>query len=305
MKIYDLKTMQELTIDSETIVALGTFDGCHSGHVSVIRSAYLQAKKLKVKSLVYTFDKIPKANNQNEIKSIMTISEKIKFIRKCEIDYVAVDDFDEIKNLEGDVFVNEVLKNELNAIGTSCGYNYRFGKNAKYTGEDLKEFFKNSRGSVEICPKVVANNEDVSSTNIRKKIKDGNLEQILLFSPPYSVYAQVTEGKKLGRTIGIPTINQQIPIEKVTPQKGVYITECEIGEDVYPSITNIGIRPTVENGGKENMETYIIGYNGDLYDSYVRVNFYKKIRDEKKFSSLDELKRQIKKDINEAIRYFK
>ena len=107
------------------------------------------------------------------------------------------------------------------------------------------------------------------------------------------------------RTIGIPTINQLIPEEKIAPQKGVYITECEIGEDVYPSITNVGTRPTVETDGKENIETYIIGYNGDLYHSSIRVNFYKKIRDEKKFSSLIDLKEQIEKDINEAKTYFK
>lgn len=305
MKIYDLQTMQECEINSDTVVALGTFDGCHLGHMSVIRSAYLKAKSLKIKSLVYTFDEIPKSKADNQIKAILTIEEKIKFIRKSGIDYIAIDSFDSIKDIEGSAFVESILKSRLKAKCVSCGYNYRFGKNAKYTGEDLKAFFKNDGECVDICQKVSVNNEDVSSTLIRKKINNGSVEDILEYSTPYSIYSKVIEGKKLGRTIGIPTINQQIPKEKITPKKGVYITECEIGEDVYPSITNVGLRPTVENTDRENMETYIIGFNGNLYNSYIRVNFYKRLRDEIKFDSLNELKAQIEKDIEKAKAYFK
>lgn len=305
MKIYDLQTMQECEINSDTAVALGTFDGCHLGHMSVIRSAYLKAKSLKIKSLVYTFDEIPKSKADNQIKAILTIEEKIKFIRKSGIDYIAIDSFDSIKDIEGNAFVESILKSRLKAKCVSCGYNYRFGKNAKYTGEDLKAFFKNDGECVDICQKVSVNNEDVSSTLIRKKINNGSVEDILEYSTPYSIYSKVIEGKKLGRTIGIPTINQQIPKEKITPKKGVYITECEIGEDVYPSITNVGLRPTVENTDRENMETYIIGFNGNLYNSYIRVNFYKRLRDEIKFDSLNELKAQIEKDIEKAKAYFK
>lgn len=304
MKILDLLTMQECEVDSDTVVALGTFDGCHLGHVSVMRSAYLKAKSLKIKSLVYTFDKIPKSSNNSEIKNIHTVEEKIKFIRNCGIDYVVVDDFNSVKDFEGDYFVEKILKEKLRAKSVCCGYNYRFGKNARYSGEKLKDFFKNSGESVEICPKVSVNDEDINSTLIRQKISNGEVDKILSYSPPYSVFAQVVEGKKLGRTIGLPTINQYIPEIKVTPQKGVYITECEIGENVYPSVTNVGTRPTVDDNGRINMETHIIGYSGNLYHSYIRVNFYKKLRDEIKFSSLEELQKQIKADIEEAKWYF-
>jgi riboflavin kinase/FMN adenylyltransferase len=305
MKIYDLKTMQLCEIDSSTSVALGTFDGCHLVHMSVIRSAYLKSKEQKIKSVVYTFDEIPKSRLNCQIKSILTLDEKIKFIRKCGIDYIAIDSFDDVKNLEGDEFINNILKSTLKAKCISCGYNYRFGKNAKYTSEDLRTLFKNDGECVDICRKVSVNNEDVSSTLIRNKIQNGEVEDILAYSRPYSVYAQVIEGKKLGRTIGVPTINQLIPSEKIVPQNGVYITECEIGEDVYPAITNVGLRPTVESTDKVNMETYIIGYSGNLYYSYIRVNFYKKIRDEIKFSSIDQLKDQIHKDIEISKSYFK
>ena len=305
MRILDLKTMQECEINESTIVALGTFDGCHLGHISVFRSAYLMAKKLKVKTVAYTFDAIPKSTNENSIKSILTLDEKIKFIRKNQIDYIAIDDFSSVKNMDGAEFVNDILKEKLKAIGASCGYNYHFGKGAKYSGQDLSAFFENGDENIEICHKVSINDIPVSSTLIREKIKNGEVHELLSLCPPYSVYSQIIEGKRLGRTIGIPTINQLIPKEKITPKKGVYITECEIGEDVYPAVTNVGTRPTVENDGVENMETHIIGYDGDLYFSYIRVNFYRRLRDEIKFSSLEELKKQIKADIEKATEYFK
>ena len=305
MRIIDLKTMQECEIKESTVVALGTFDGCHLGHISVFRSAYLMAKRQGLKTVAYTFNSIPKSTGNNAIKSILTLDEKIKFIRKCDMDYVAIDEFASVKDMGGKEFFENKLIGDLKAKGATCGYNYRFGKNALFDGEELLKMFKKSGGSVEICQKVCVNDIAVSSTLIREKIQNGEVEDILTFASPYSIQAQVIEGKRLGRKIGIPTINQIIPEEKITPKSGVYITECEIGEDVYPSITNVGIRPTVENNGKENMETYIIGYSGDLYYSYIRVNFYKRIRAEVKFTSLEELKTQIEKDIKKAKEYFK
>lgn len=305
MRILDLKTMQECEINESTIIALGTFDGCHLGHMSVFRSAYLMAKRLKAKTVAYTFNTIPRASNEGSIKSILTLDEKIKFIREGQIDYIAIDDFSTVKNMSGADFVNGVLKGKLNAIGATCGYNYHFGKGAEYSGKDLIRFFENDEECVDICPKVSLGDIAVSSTLIREKIKNGDVEDILPLCPPYSVYSQIIEGKKLGRTIGIPTINQLIPKEKISPKRGVYITECEIGEDVYPAVTNVGTRPTVENDGKENMETHIIGYDGNLYYSYVRVNFYKRLRDEIKFSSLEELTSQINDDIAVSKKYFK
>ena len=305
MRIIDLETMQECEINGNTVVALGTFDGCHLGHVSVFRSAYLTAKRLGIKSLVYTFDVVPKSIYDKSVKSILTLNEKIKFIRGCGIDYVAIDCFSEVQSLTGEDFVKNILLSKLHASNVVCGYNYRFGRNALCDGESLREMLQNVSGSVEICQQVSVNNIPVSSTLIREKIQNGEVEDILSLSPPYSIYAQVIEGKKLGRTIGIPTINQLVPNEKITPKRGVYITECEIGEDVYPAITNVGIHPTVDSDVGENLETYIIGYSGDLYYSYVRVNFYKRLRDEIKFDSLNLLKLQIEKDIEKSVEYFK
>ena len=199
-----------------------------------------------------------------------------------------------------------MLVEELNAVSATCGYNYKFGKGASASAVDLKNYFSDfCGGRVQICDEIVINGQSVSSTLLRSFVENGEVEALDTFGSKYSVYEKVIMGKRLGKRLGFPTINQLFPDEKVVPKKGVYITECEIGEDVYPAVTNVGIRPSIDDGDKLNMETYIIGFNGMLYNSYVKVNFYKYLRGEVKFSTLSELSVQINKDKKEAEEYFK
>lgn len=302
MTIYDLKTMQACKIEEKTVVALGTFDGCHLGHASVLQSAFYKAKELKAKSVVYTFDTL--CNKEGE--AILTLEEKIKAISKFGIDYIAIDTFENVRELSGEDFVKDVLVNGLGAIFATCGFNYRFGKNASCDAEALSAFLKNLGGSVQICDKIMYNDVPISSSHIRNQIKNGNIEELLSYMRPYSIYSMVEKGKGMGnKDLGFATINQQIPNGKVVPCIGVYITECEIGEDVFPAITNVGYRPTTDGENTFlNVETHIIGYSGVLYYSYLRVNFYKYLRPERKFSSLDELKAQIEQDKKSALEYF-
>lgn len=306
MAVYELKTMQKCSICENTAVALGTFDGCHAGHINVINSAISAALRLHIKSAVYTFDTIPKATvDKKSVPCIFTLNEKLAFFRKLGVDYAYVDTFDNIREMSGEEFFETVLKKSLHAVFASCGFNYRFGKNASCNASDLRLMFEKSCESVAISNEITVGKDSLCSTLIRNMIENGETEKILTFSPPYSIYAKVEEGKHLGRTIGIPTINQHIPCGKVIPKKGVYITECEIGEDTYPSVTNIGTRPTTDgDGAAENAETHIIGYEENLYSSFVRVNFYKYLREEKKFRSVEDLKKEIEKNEQEALSYF-
>ena len=301
MTVYDLKTMQATEVKENTIVALGAFDGCHLGHASVLRNAFYRAKELGVKSLVYTFASTPlKAQG-----AIFTLDEKIKAIRKFGIDYIAVEDFERVRELSGEAFCQDVLAKELSAIGACCGFNYRYGKGALSTSADLQAFFENRGGSVQISDKIMYNDTPVSSTLLRSKIQNGQVEELLSYAQPYSIYAEVEKGKGLGHKMGFATINQRVPQGKVVPKCGVYITECEIGEDVYPAITNVGVRPTTDGeNDRLNVETHIIGYSGNLYHSYLRVNFYKYIRGEMRFSSVEALFEQIEKDKGLAVEYF-
>lgn len=302
MTVYELKTMQICEIKEETVVALGTFDGCHAGHFSVLQNAFYKAKELGVKSVAYTLD----TSGAKGQALIMSLEEKIRAIAKLGIDYACVEQLENVKGLSGEDFVYSVLCGTLRARAVVCGFNYRFGKGARSNTSDLRAFFEKSGGSVYICDKVTYEGEAVSSSLIRNKIENGEVEAILSYSRPYSVFAKVERGKGLGSQHGVATINQQIPSGKVVPKIGVYITECEIGEDVYPAVTNVGYRPTTDGENDFlNVETHIIGYTGDLYYSFLRVNFYKRLRDEKRFSSFDELKAQIERDKKEAIAFFK
>ena len=302
MVVYELKTMQRCEIKENTVVALGTFDGCHRGHCAVLQSAFYKAKEMKIKSVAYTFDT---AETKGQAL-IMTLEEKIKAISKMGIDYIAIEELNNVRSLGGEEFVQGVLFGSLKARAAVCGSNYRFGRGAGCNTEDLKKFFENNGGCVVICPDVLHENDPVSSTLIRNKIENGQIEDILSYSRPSSIYAMVEKGKGLGNTFGFATINQKIPNGKVIPKRGVYITECEIGEDVYPSVTNVGYRPTTDGENELlNVETHIIGYQGSLYSSYLRVNFYKYLRSEKRFDSIEELRAQIEEDKLKAIEYFK
>lgn len=302
MEIFELKTMKRTEIKENTIVALGTFDGCHFGHASVFQNAFYESKKKGVKSVVYTFD----AAFKDGKKSIFTLEEKIKHIKKYGIDYIAVESFEKIKDMRGKDFFEGVLRGKLNSIGACCGFNYRFGKNAECGPDDLKEFYENIGGSVVISSKIMAENIPLSSTYLRNLIENGEVELASKYMPPYPVYAQVVEGKKLGRTMGFPTINQKIPEGKIVPKHGVYITEAYVGENALPSITNVGTRPTVDGENENvNMETYILGFDGNLYMSYVEIVFRKFLREEIRFESTVELKKQIDKDLEKAREYFR
>ena len=302
MVVYDLKSLQLTEIKENTVVALGTFDGCHKGHASVLLNAFYKAKEQKLKSVAYVLD-------TSAVKGqalIMSLDEKIKAIRKLGIDYVALEELGNVCGLSGEEFVRDVLIGSLRAKFATCGFNYRFGKGAMFNTSDLTRFFENNGGSVQISEEVTLDGVPVSSTLLRGFIENGEVERLLSVSSPYSICAEVIKGKGLGSVNGFATINQQIPEGKVVPKKGVYITECEIGEDVYPAITNIGYRPTTDGENSYlNVETHIIGYTGNLYSSWLRVNFYKYLREEKRFNSIDELKAQIDRDKEAATTYFR
>ena len=302
MEVFELSTMQRTEIKQNTIVALGTFDGCHIGHASVFQNTFYEAKKKGVKSVVYTFDSLVRQGK----KSLFTLEERIKHIKKYGIDYIAIESFNNVKNMSGEEFFNNILKGELKSIGACCGFNYRFGNGASLGCEDLKRLYEKIEGSVIISPEITADKTIISSTYLRKLIENGEVELASRYMPPYPVYAEVIEGKKLGRQIGFPTINQKIPKSKVVPKHGVYITEVYIGENAMPAITNVGTRPTVDGDNENiNIESYILDFNGNLYLSYVNVVFRKFLRSERKFDSINELKKQISEDLNEAKKYFK
>jgi len=296
-----------LKITKKTAVALGNFDGFHIGHMILIDKIkeYSDLDPKNRASCVWTFSE----HSLNILKSdysvsyITTKEEKIEILKQKKIDYLIFQDFNFVRYLNPEEFIEKVIIGYLNAEVVVCGYNYRFGRNGEGNAEFLRDTLAKKNIETVIIPPIICDSEAVSSSFIRTLIKIGDMQRVQKFlGRPFSINFPVVYGKQTGRKIGIPTINQLFPSGHIIPACGIYACTCEIGGTIYKAVTNIGVRPTV-NGGFLNAETHLLDFHGDLYGKNTKVNFYIKFRDEIKFNSLDELKEQIQKDIDFAKGY--
>lgn len=286
------------------VIALGDFDGVHIGHRELLNLAVSESKKRDVLSAVWSM----KYNrNDNQVLYLTDTHEKIGLFEDAEIDMAVFEDFDVVKDYSPEMFVNEVLIKKLNCITAICGFNFHFGKNGAGTADTLSQLMAEQGRDCIIVPPVMYDGETVSSSRIRNLIANGNMEYVhILLGRPFCVKLTVINGNRIGRTLGMPTINQIFPEQHIIPSNGIYCTRCDIDGKTYDCVTNIGTRPTIQDGDMNIVcETHIIGYDGNLYGREICVEFYKKLRDETKFNSLDELKDAIVNDIKEAGNYFK
>ena len=278
----------------KTAVALGYFDGLHSGHVFVISCALNE----KLAPAVFTFNcdtTLPKFQSPEDI---ISFENKCELLDKMGVKYLYAPDFAEVCGLSDEDFVKEILVKRLNAAFACCGRNFRFGKNACGTPERLVEIGKKYGITVKIAEDVCLDGELISSTHIRELIRKGEIEAAnrllgyeLMFNLP------VVYGNQLGRTIDFPTINQVIPETNIIPRFGAYKSYVQVHGKNYRGITNIGVRPTVGDNTKVVMETHIVGFSGNLYGEKIAVSLVKFLREERKFADLNELKKQLKEDL--------
>lgn len=287
-----------------SVIALGNFDGVHIAHTALLSKTVAVAREKNISSAVFTFSehsgKILRSRN---VSSITSLNEKLELFRKIGIDKVYLADFEKVRDYTPSRFVDEILKKKINAEFAVCGYDFRFGVRGTGNSSDLTDLMD---GNTYVMPPVMKGNEVVSSTLIRKAIEDGDVGYAKeLLGRPFFIEFPVVHGKELGRSIGVPTINQNFPEGFVVPKNGVYA--CRVNTDMgeFSGVANVGVHPTVETSNRVNCETFIIGFDGSLYDKTIRVSFYKRLRDEKKFDSLDALKAQIEKDIEITKDYFK
>ena len=281
-------------------LVLGFFDGVHLGHIELIKRALKHTKKRDTISCVLTFDEHPENVISSGIvtPSITSNEVKAEIFDALGLDMMLMLKFREVKDISPSDFMYKLC--ELNPLYIVCGYDYRFGKGAVADTGELKKLCDSRGIKCEIIPPVTFDGKTVSSSHIRELIRLGDVcEANRLMFRPYCVYTEVEYGRSLGRNLGIPTINQYIDEDCITPYYGVYLSRTYIGNNMYSSVTNIGIKPTV--GGKNPMaETHIFDYTGDLYGEKVRVDILKLIRDEKRFESVEALKLQMKSDIDIA-----
>ncbi|MCI9304325.1 bifunctional riboflavin kinase/FAD synthetase [Clostridium sp.] len=296
MLIYDNKAFNEES--KNNYIALGSFDGLHLGHLSLIEKAKDLAVKNNGKSIIFTFKNHPRKflNTTNKIQLIMTNEEKIDILQNEEVDIIAFKDFDEkIMKMMPDEFIRWLCKS-YNVKGIIVGFNFKFGYKNLGDVETLEKFQKEYKYKLYVMKPYTMQDEIISSTSIRKELLDGNVKKAFnMLSRPYMLSGKVIDGKKLGRTIGFPTANLEINKEKVIPKKGVYYTNVKIDEKTFKGITSVGNNPTV-NGQELTLETYILNFNEDIYGKEIKVYFIDRIRDEIKFNNINELVAQLKKD---------
>ena len=301
-------TFEEIDRIEETVVALGNFDGVHKGHQELIRRAVNSAVYANLKSAVFTFNNHPKnvLSGTHVVKNILYKDEKVKILQDLGVDYLFSIDFDEtIRDMEPRNFIDDILLKKLHMKEAYCGFNYRFGHSGGGNPETLMKVGLEKGFGIHILEPYMVRGKVVSSSMIREHIANGEVDKCLpLMGRYYSTRGTVIMGNRLGRTIGFPTSNITIDEEMVTPANGVYITYCNYNSIRYPSVTNVGLKPTIKEGKKlKNMETHIFDFNKDIYGKEIRLEFLEKIREEIEFKDVEALSRQIRKDCLTAAIY--
>lgn len=283
-----------------TAVALGYFDGIHLGHRAVLNSALRCAQKENLVPVVMLFDVHPRKIIFGKTPPVLK-SEGSKRELLVKMGFTVVDfNFRESVNFSPEEFVERILIGALNARAVSCGFDFHYGKGGKGNVESLERELGKKGVRVNAQPPVLLNGQKVSSTAIRELITSGEIEKAnAMLAREFSYDFTVGKGDGLGRVMGFPTINQWFPEDHVVPKYGVYASKVLVDGVRYPSVTNIGIRPTV---AADNMrsETCILDFSGDLYGKNVEVCLVRYLRPEIKFSDLQALSAQIEKDIEQA-----
>lgn len=292
-----IENYKNFSITKKSIVTIGTFDGVHVGHQKIMEQLVATAQENNANSVLLTFFPHPRMvlQKDNSLKLINTIAEKIEILEKTGLDYLIIHPFDkDFSRLTAFDFVRTILVNHLNTAELVIGYDHRFGKNREGNFEQLQEYGHMYDFKVTEIPAQDINQISVSSTKIRNAILNAEIEkanEYLGYS--FSLEGRVVSGEKLGNTIGYPTANiDLLESYKLIPKTGAYLIRSFLnGKTVY-GMMNIGNRPTV-NGVKETIEVHFFDLNKDLYDRQLTIELLTFLRDEQKFSSIEELKKQL------------
>lgn len=272
-------------------IVLGSFDGVHTGHRAVIDAAK------GYNCIAVTFSLPPKSYKSAALRLLMTLEDKKEQLKKCGANEIYVMEFEDVKDTSPEDFL-DFLKEKFTPRLIVCGFNYRFGKGASGNTNTIRAFCSKNNIDFTEIPAVEKDGVTVSSSYIRSLISEGDVEAAnTLLSQSFGFSAQVINGDHRGRTIGFPTINQTYPADLVNPKFGVYESTVSFDGKTYKAITNLGIRPTYLND-TVTCESYIRGFSGDLYGKTVTLRLKRFIRPERKFSSIEELKKAIESDIS-------
>lgn len=290
-----MQILKELDENFNLSLALGFFDGVHLGHQKVIKNAVNFAKQNCCKSAVITFKEHPYCYFKGVCpKYLLTKNMRENMIAKFGIDYLYELDFDNIAELSADNYLKDILIKHFRPVSITTGWNHHFGYQKSGNPEFLqKNSVKYNYKYFELPPEKIEN-KPVSSTEIRQYLSKGMIEKANnMLGYKFSISGKIIKGNQIGRTIGFKTANITYPPELIEIPYGVYSVNTNFGK----AIANFGIRPTI-NGSKPILEVHILNFDQNIYGEQIDIEFFKMLRTEKKFSSLDELKAQIQKDIS-------
>lgn len=306
-KVHDIK---------RAVIATGTFDGVHKGHLKIVDQVIHTAEEIDGESVIVTFFPHPRLvlsdkNHSDKIKLLTSFEEKVELLEKTGIDHLVVVPFTkEFSETDAGDYINDFLVKKLKCKCIITGYDHHFGKNRRGNFMMLEEYGKILGFSVKEIPEYVLEEIIVSSTKIREAMTVGDVvtaNECLGYD--FFVTGLVVKGNQLGRKLGFPTANVKIADEhKLVPKYGIYIAEVSKinapGDTKrYPSLVSIGIRPTITDN-RESIEAFLLDFDGDLYDKTLRVHLKKYIRPEIKFDNLDQLVEEMKQDELLARKFF-
>ncbi len=295
---------------TKTIIAMGVFDGVHQGHRHIFKKIIQRSKKIRAQTVAYTFEPHPVRVLAPHAcpQMINTIPQRIELICDTGMDRVVVEKFTKtFAKQTPQQFVKNVILKKLKPSEIFVGYNFTFGIKRSGTAEDLQKLCAQHQIQVHIVTPYYSGETLVSSTQVRHFLNQGDLARANhLLERPYFLDGSIVKGKGIGaKLLGIPTANLKTFQDHLLPM-GVYITKIRIGKKTYSSVTNIGHNPTFQKKGKPpvvTIETHIFNFNKNIVGRNIRLFFFKKIRDEKKFSSPQELIQQIHEDIKQAKKF--
>jgi riboflavin kinase/FMN adenylyltransferase len=301
------------------VIALGFFDGVHMGHGALLRRVKETADALGAEPAAFTFDRSPAAAITGKAVPLLSTLEDRNALMNglYGIQELVVAPFHTMQHMDWEDFIQSYLVGELGVVHVVAGHDFHFGYMGEGNPERLKAKCQALGVGCDIIPKVELDGVTISSTYIRTLIAQGEMERAVEFlGHPYRLTRQVTHGKRLGSRLGFPTVNLRIPEGVIVPAFGVYATHvwvlpdypdyrpCTPGEGPYMAVTNVGVRPTVEDGDQVTVESFLLDFDGDLYGRTVRVEFYKYLRPERKFPSVEALAEEIQHNADQTREFF-
>lgn len=289
----------------KSAIALGFFDGVHLGHQAVIDTAISDARKMGIVSALVTFKEHPRTLTTGKSPLLLTVLEqRLALAEQLGIDATVVLEFTEqICRLTPREYVRNILVESLGARSVSVGYNHRFGRNREGDPQLLRQLGAELGFAVHVAPPVLVNQSEVSSSRIREALANADVELAgKLLGRPYAVLGEVMRGQGRGRTLGFPTVNLKVSETQLLPARGVYagLTQLADGRRLA-SVINLGVRPTVSSEGLLTVEAHILDFQDDLYDQKLSIEFWRFLRAETKFESIEALKNQIAADCQAAL----